>query len=162
MVVGWIGRLKFMYVHNYTWNRWLVLRLHCAYLLSCVWLLATPWALAHQAPLSVDRQEYWSGLPSPPPGDHPDPRIKPRSPAFQADSLLSEPPRKPMNTGIVSLSLSRISSQPRNQTKFSCTAGRFFTAEVPGLVRVYCTEHGDKGNNLFVFKLTLKMHYNVQ
>ena len=44
---------------------------------------ATPWTAARQAPLSVGfpRQEYWSGLPFPPPGDLPDPGIKPESPA---------------------------------------------------------------------------------
>ena len=49
-----------------------------------------------QAPLSkgFSRQEYWSGLPFPPPGDLPNPGIEPRSPALQADSLLSEPPGK--------------------------------------------------------------------
>ena len=41
------------------------------------------------------RQEYWSGLPFPSPGDLPDSGIKPRSPALQADSLLTEPPGKP-------------------------------------------------------------------
>ena len=40
-------------------------------------------------------QEYWSGLPFPPPGDLPDPGIEPGSPAFQADTLTSEPPGKP-------------------------------------------------------------------
>ena len=47
----------------------------------CVLLFATPWAVAHQAPLSMgfSRQEYWSGLPYPPPGDLPDPGIKPMS-----------------------------------------------------------------------------------
>ena len=41
-------------------------------------LFVTPWAIAHQAPLSMEfsRQEYWSGLPCPPPGDLPDPGIK--------------------------------------------------------------------------------------
>ena len=50
---------------------------------------AIPWTVAHQAPLSMGfpRQEYWSGLPFPSPGDPPDPGIKPRSPALQADSL---------------------------------------------------------------------------
>ena len=43
----------------------------------------------------VPKQEYWSGLPFSPPGDHPNPGIKPRSPALQADSLPSEPSRKP-------------------------------------------------------------------
>ena len=54
--------------------------------------LATPWTVAHQAPLSMgfSRQEYWSGLPFPSPEDLPDPRIKPRSPVLQADSLPTE------------------------------------------------------------------------
>ena len=47
---------------------------------------ATPWAVAHQASLSMgsSRQEYWSGLPFPPPGDLPDPGIQPASPASPA------------------------------------------------------------------------------
>ena len=55
------------------------------------------WTIAHQAPLSMgfSRQEYCSGLPFPSPGDLPNPRIKPRSPALQADALTSEPPGKP-------------------------------------------------------------------
>ena len=49
----------------------------------------TPWTVARQAPLSMrfSRQEYWSGLPCPPPGDIPNPGIEPASPALQADSL---------------------------------------------------------------------------
>ena len=51
--------------------------------------LATLWTVACQAPLSMkfSREQYWSGLPFPSPRDLPDPRIKPRSPALQADSL---------------------------------------------------------------------------
>ena len=45
--------------------------------------------------MGFSRQEYWSGLPFPSPGDLPDPGIEPRSPAFQADALPSEPPGKP-------------------------------------------------------------------
>ena len=58
---------------------------------------ATARTVAHQARQSMGfpRQEYWSGLSCPPPGDLPDPGIKPRSPALQADSLPSEPPGKP-------------------------------------------------------------------
>ena len=58
--------------------------------------LATPWTVACQAPLSMgsSRQEYWSGLPFPSPGDLPDPGIEPRSPALKADSSPSEPPGK--------------------------------------------------------------------
>ena len=58
----------------------------------------TPWTnVAHQATPSMgfSRQEYWSGLPFPSPGDLPDPGIKPRSPTLQADALTSEPPGKP-------------------------------------------------------------------
>ena len=64
--------------------------------LSCVRLFATPWTAAHQAPLSMgfSREEYWSGLPFPSPGDLPDPGIKPRSPALRAETLTSEPPGK--------------------------------------------------------------------
>ena len=62
-----------------------------------VQLFAIPWTVACQASLSMEfsRQEYWCGQPFPSPGNLPDPRIKPRSPALQADSLLSEPPEKP-------------------------------------------------------------------
>ena len=57
--------------------------------LSPVRLFVTPWTRARQAPLSMgfSRQEYWSGLPFPPPGDLPDPGIEPVSPALAADSL---------------------------------------------------------------------------
>ena len=44
--------------------------------------------------MGFSRQEYWSGLPFPSPGDFPNPGIEPRSPTLQADSLLSEPPGK--------------------------------------------------------------------
>ena len=58
---------------------------------------ATPWTVARQAPLSMgfSRQEYWSGLPFPSPGDLPKPGIESGSPALQADSLPNEPPGKP-------------------------------------------------------------------
>ena len=65
-------------------------------LLSRVRLFATPWTVAHQASLSVgfSRQEYWSGLPFPSPGDLPNPGTEPRSPTLQADSLPAEPQGK--------------------------------------------------------------------
>ena len=56
-------------------------------------------------PGRFSRHEYWSGLLWPPPGDLPNPGIEPRSPASQVDSLPAEPPGKPMNTGVDSLSL---------------------------------------------------------
>ena len=69
--------------------------------------LATTWTVACQASLSMgfSRQEYWGGLPFPSPGDLPHPGIEPRSPALQVDSLPAEPPGKPKNTGVGSLSL---------------------------------------------------------
>ena len=79
----------------------------CAELLSHVQLFATPWTVALQVPLSMgfSRQEYWSGLPCPSLGDLPNPGIEPQSPTLQVDSLPSEPPGKPKNTGVGSLSL---------------------------------------------------------
>ena len=66
-------------------------------LLSRVRLFATLWTVACQAHLSMgfSRQEYWSGLPFPSPGDLPDPGIEPWSPALEADALTSEPPGQP-------------------------------------------------------------------
>ena len=65
--------------------------------LSRVRLFATPGTIAYQAPPSMgfSRQECWSGLPFPSPGDLPNPGIEPRSPTLQVDSLSSEPPAKP-------------------------------------------------------------------
>ena len=62
--------------------------------LSRVWLFVTLWTVAYQASLSMgfSRQEYWSGVSLPSPGDLPDPGIEPGSPALQADALTSEPP----------------------------------------------------------------------
>ena len=67
-------------------------------LLSRVQLFATPWT-ATQAPPSMEfsRQEYWSGLPFPSPGDLPNSGIEPRFPTLQADTLPSEPKRKSLN-----------------------------------------------------------------
>ena len=65
------------------------------------------WTVTHQTPLSMgfSRPEYWNGLPCPSPGDLPNPVIKYRSPTLQTDSLPAEPPGKPKNTRMGSLSL---------------------------------------------------------
>ena len=62
----------------------------------------TPWTVAYQAPRSMgfSRQEYWSGLPFPSPGDLPDSGIEPGSPTLQADALTSEPPGEPLKAGL--------------------------------------------------------------
>ena len=69
-------------------------------LLSCVRLFVTPWTVAQQAPLSAGfpRQEYWSGLPFPSPGDLSDPGIEPKSleaPALAGGFSTTVPSRKP-------------------------------------------------------------------
>ena len=66
--------------------------------LSRVWLFATPWTVAYQVPPSMgfSRQEWWSGLPFPSPGDLPGTGIEPGSPELQADALPSEPQGKPI------------------------------------------------------------------
>ena len=64
--------------------------------LSHVQVFVTLWTVAYQAPLCMgfSRQQYWSGLPFPSPGDLPNSGIEPGSPALQADTLSSEPPGK--------------------------------------------------------------------
>ena len=66
-------------------------------LLSHIRLFATLWTVSYQASLSMgfSKQEYWSGLPFPSPGDLPDPGIEPESPTLEAGALTSEPPGKP-------------------------------------------------------------------
>ena len=74
---------------------------------SHVWIFVTLWAVAHRATLSMgfSRQEYWSGLPSPPQGDLPDPGIKPVSPAFVGRFFSTwETPKKLMHPTHLELS----------------------------------------------------------
>ena len=65
--------------------------------LNCVRLFVTPLTVAYQTPLSLgfSRQEYWRGLPFPPPGYLPDPGIKPISPTLASRFFTTEPPEKP-------------------------------------------------------------------
>ena len=65
---------------------------------SHVQLFVTPWTVAHQAPLSTgfSRQEHWSRLPCPPPGNLADPGIKFESPELAGESFITEPPGKPL------------------------------------------------------------------
>ena len=65
--------------------------------LSRVWLFATSWTSS----MGFSRQEYWSGLPFPSPGDLPDPGIEPGSPALGEDALTSESPGKPICTWLL-------------------------------------------------------------
>ena len=113
-------------------------------LFSCVWLYVTLWAVAHQASLSMgfSRQEYWSGLPCPPPGNPADPGIKPvslMSPALAAGFFTNgatwEAPKngpssqitgiKKKQTGIFYFKkkFCRKTSQSRNKHIFFCCSG---------------------------------------
>ena len=70
----------------------------CMHVQSCLTLFAILWAIARQAPLSMGffRQEYWSGLPFPSPGDLPELGIEPVSPALASGFFTTEPPGKPL------------------------------------------------------------------
>ena len=86
--------------------------------------LMTPRTVTHWSPLFMgfSKQEYWSGLPFPSPGDLPYPKIEPGSPSLQADCLQTEPPGKPKNTGEGSLSLLQgiFPTQESNQGLLHC------------------------------------------
>ena len=64
----------------------------CVCIFTCDLMDCSPQA---PVPMGLSRQEYWSGLPFPPPGDFSNPGIKPRPPTLQADALPSEPPGEP-------------------------------------------------------------------
>ena len=102
--------------------------------LSHIRLFATSWTVAYQAPLSMgfSRQEYWSGLSLPSPGDLPDPGIEPGSPALQTEALPSETPRKPFN--IVSYHI----NVNKNHNEICCDKKR-------QIIKKYCQECGEMG-----------------
>ena len=89
-------------------------------LFSCVQLFVTLWTVAHQVPLTMgfSRQEYWSRLPFPSPGDLPDPGIKSGFPALQADSLSSQPPGKSPTLSLLILKL--VSIHTHKSTGLKC------------------------------------------
>ena len=86
---------------------------------QCVWLFAAPWTIQS---MEFSRPEYLSGWLFSTPGDLPNPGIKPRSAALQVDYLPAEPPGKPKNTGVGSLSLLQriFPTQEPNQGLLHC------------------------------------------
>ena len=100
---------------------------------------AIPRTIALLAPLSMEfsRQEYWSGLPFPSLGDLPDPGIKPRSPGLQADSLLLEPPGKPIyhQRAYQIISHSASFNFPHNSVGKESTCNAGDPSSIPGLGR---------------------------
>ena len=97
----------------------------CLVAQSCL-TLCDPWTVPARllCPWGFSRQEYWSGLPFPSPGDLPNPGIKTRSISLQADSLSSEPPGKLKNTGVGSLSLLQGIFWTQELNRVSCIAGQ--------------------------------------
>ena len=89
-------------------------------------------------PCGFSRQEYWGGLPCPPPGDLPNPGIEPRSPELQADSSPSEPPEKPNGVGSLSLLQRIFLTQESNWA--SCIAAWFFTSWATREAQTTCYE----------------------
>ena len=93
-------------------------------LLSCIGLFATPWTVVHQTPLFMEfpRQEFWSELPFPSPGDLPDSGIKPMSPALVGGFFTTEPPRQPLYPEQISVKNREISFEVlvRQATRQAC------------------------------------------
>ena len=83
---------------------------------------ATPWSAAHQSPLSIGfpRQEYWSGLPFPPPGDPSDPGIELTSPILAGEFFTTEPPGKCVGGGGIQI-LHKYRAQISEGYAGSCT-----------------------------------------
>ena len=108
-------------------------------MLSHVWLFATPGTAAHQAPLSMGilHTRIWSVLPCPPPGDLPNPGIKPRSPALQAILYRLSYQGNARILEWVAIPSPGRSSWPRNRMRVSCMAGRFFTGWATREARTY-------------------------
>ena len=107
--------------------------------LSHVRLFKTPWTITRQAPLSMgfSKQDCWSGLPFHSPGDLPNPGIKPRSLKLQADSLPSEPPKKP----IVNNTVLHIGNMLRRQILKVIITGKYLLCMMTDVNQTYYGDH---------------------
>ena len=105
-------KMRYLCTNVYDWKGKMLVSQLC----PTLW---TPWTVAFQAPLSMDfsRQEYWSGLPFPSPGDLPASGIEHRSCALQWDSLPYEPPVKPLHIHILNTYLGEGNGTP---LQYSC------------------------------------------
>ena len=116
---------------------------------SCLTLL-TPWTVVHQVPLSMGffRQEHWTGLSFPFPGDLPDSGIEPKSPTLQVDSLPSKLPGKPLPfaytctnkaTAVWQLTLNRLLSNLGSTHRLSlpCHHHQSSTSQLPFIEAIY-------------------------
>ena len=91
-----------------------------AQLLSRVWFFATPWTVARQAPLPLElsRQEYWSGLPLPTPGDLPDPGIEPTPLALAGGFFTTSATRLPKSQSCFEVQLKTLCRKPLQHEPF--------------------------------------------
>ena len=110
----WTSLVLYIYLALWKWK-----------LLSHDRLFVTTWTIQS---MEFSRPEYWSWWPFPFPRDLPNPGIKPRSPSLQVDSLPAEPKGSPRILEWTAYPFSNRSSWPRNRTRVSCIAGRFFTS----------------------------------
>ena len=106
--------------------------------LSRVQLFVTPWTVACQAPPSMEfsRQEYWSGLPFPSPGDLPNPGIEPVSPTLHANTLPSEPSGKPKGSETLG-QLRRSMVEGKNKTGGGSVTTSVFKSSVELFQRIH-------------------------
>ena len=122
----------------------------------CRWWLH-PWTVARQTPLSMEfsRQEYWSGLPFPSPGDLPNPGIQPGSPSLQADSLLYEP----LGESVGALGQGLWIKVKRVLLKLHCMCVSVRGWESEGLREVYWDGNrwAESHSLLFVFKMSVNL-----
>ena len=136
-----------------TWKRSFLKVFWCDYLctlicFSCVQLCVTPWTVAHQAPLSMgfSRQEHWSGLPFPLPGDLPNPGIEPASlasPALAGGFFTTALPGKPWaGTG----------SQTNPDWTTTCDAAVLYY----WLVKIVCFRHQTWGRQHYHYVMNVK------
>ena len=140
-----VSYIKFPLVICFTYNNVYVCVCQS---LSCVRLFATPWTVACQAPLSMGffREEYWSGLPFPSPGDPPNPGIKPGSSRSQAESLPSEPTGKPNNVYVSLLFSQIISPFPSTESKNLSFVHVVLQARILAWVAIHFSR-GSEGQN---------------
>ena len=124
--------LYFKYL-KYKWNfraRRILACMH-AQSLSCIWLFAALWTVARQAPLSMrfSRQEHWSGLPLPPPGDLPNPRDQIHVSHIASGFSTTEPlgkPRRVLKGQLIQLILQMVKQRPESLNKLSKVTQKTF------------------------------------
>ena len=108
--------------------------------------------------MGFSRQEYWSGLPCPPPGDLPDPGIEPRSLALQVNSLGSEPPGKPLLNNLARIRRKKLEVfLPPYEIESLMICGWTGVGCYQGVVTSQKGEAGGQENLCFIFTMRLSL-----